>query len=336
MRGRLLRRGVALPGGALLVLPLGQATAVPPALAQATTRAAGQSLAGVAATGAAAALAENVVRAFTAGKAMNVCAWLLGLSTVLVGAGWLAAGRGAAEAPRGEAKAHPVSAPMTLPPEADDALRRGRPDPLEVRRLLLLRNGGTEATEKAVAAGLAWLALQQRADGRWVIEGGQKNDTAATAFGLLPFLGAGFAHMGPLGKEPYAATLQKGLDFLITHQQVSGDLGGGMYGHALGTLTLCQAYALTADPKLKGPAEKAVAYIVAAQHTAGGWRYAPGQPGDTSVTAWQVAALHSARQAGLPVPAKPLDLAQSASPTVARRVPTAATATSCPMPPRPP
>ena len=59
---------------------------------------------------------------------------------------------------------------------------------------------------------------------------------------------------------------------------------------------------MTADPTLKGPAQLAVKYIVAAQHSAGGWRYGPGQAGDTSVTGWQIQALKSALLAGLSVP----------------------------------
>jgi hypothetical protein len=182
---------------------------------------------------------------------------------------------------------------------------------IETRRYLTLRNGGNERTETAVAAGLEWLAAQQKQDGRWVIVGGQHNDTAATAFALLPFLAAGQVHVGPLARPPYDVRVKRGLEFLVTHQNSDGNLGGGMYGHALSTMALSHAFALTADPKLKDPAQKAVDYIVRAQHTAGGWRYTPGTPGDTSVTAWQVAALHVARHAGLAVPRKTIILAHA-------------------------
>src|SRR5262249_28645176 len=147
---------------------------------------------------------------------------------------------------------------------------------------LVARNGGDMKTETAVGAGVEWIVKQQRDDGSWAFDGNTKNDTAATAFGLLPLLGAGHAHRGPFGGGPYAAKVRRGLDALIGKQAANGDLGGGMYAHALGTMALCRAYALSADPKLKEPASKAVAYIIAAQHTAGGWRYGPGQPGDTS------------------------------------------------------
>src|SRR5207253_1788159 len=41
-----------------------------------------------------------------------------------------------------------------------------------------------------------------------------------------------------------------------------------------------------------------------AQHDGGGWRYAPRQVGDTSVTTWQVLALTQGKRAGLHVPAE--------------------------------
>jgi hypothetical protein len=59
---------------------------------------------------------------------------------------------------------------------------------------------------------------------------------------------------------------------------------------------------MTKDPKLKAPAQRAIDYIVMAQHQGGGWRYGPGQAGDTSVTGWQVIALRSAQQGGLRIP----------------------------------
>src|SRR5262249_23946749 len=48
--------------------------------------------------------------------------------------------------------------------------------------------------------------------------------------------------------------------------------------------------------------QKAVNFLVKSQHDAGGWRYHPGEAGDTSVVGWVVMALKSAQMAGLEVP----------------------------------
>jgi hypothetical protein len=171
--------------------------------------------------------------------------------------------------------------------------------------------GGTHQSEAAVAAGLDWLARHQDADGSWAMDRfskcncadcGVKNDIAGTAFGLLPFLGAGQGHKGDAKEEPYARNVERGLQFLLTRQGKEGRFGEGMYEHALATMVLCEAYALTRDPALMKPAQLALDYIVKAQHTAGGWRYGPGQAGDTSVTSWQMTALRTGRVAGLDVP----------------------------------
>ena len=123
---------------------------------------------------------------------------------------------------------------------------------------------------------------------------------------LLPFLGAGHIHTQP-GK--YKDTVQKGLDWLLLHQQKSGELFLGglfnaqMYSHAIASMALCEAYGLSQDPKLKQPAQLAINFIAQSQNKDdGGWRYSPGMAGDTSVLGWQMFALRSARLAGLDVP----------------------------------
>src|SRR6185437_10066296 len=50
-------------------------------------------------------------------------------------------------------------------------------------------------------------------------------------------------------------------------------------------------------------AKRAATFIVNAQNTStGGWRYKPGDRGDTSVLGWQVLALHSAERVGFQIP----------------------------------
>ena len=129
---------------------------------------------------------------------------------------------------------------------------------------------------------------------------------------LLTFLAAGQTHKS---KGPYQQTISKGLTWLIKQQTPDGFLAGNsvqpMYAHGLATLVLCEAYGMTRDENIGLAARKAVAFIERAQHpNTGGWRYYPGDPGDTSVTGWQVMALKSAQLAGLPVSSLVLDNAQ--------------------------
>ena len=127
-------------------------------------------------------------------------------------------------------------------------------------------------------------------------------DTALTGLALLAYLGAGYTQTD--GK--YADTVGKGLDFLLAAQKPDGDLRGmsravGMYCHAMATLALCEAYALTGDERLRVPVERAVGFIVRSRARDGmAWRYAPGAPvGDTSILGWVVLALKSAKLVGI-------------------------------------
>lgn len=195
--------------------------------------------------------------------------------------------------------------------------QRGRPS-LETIEAL----GGSDASEKGIGAALDWLARNQEADGRWdTRKHGAKDDydTAGTGSALLCFYGWGLSHTAD-GK--YQTNIKKALDWLVAQQKEDGDLSGGgkatgrMYCHGIATIALCEAYGATKDPKLKVPAEKAIALILASQSPSkGGWRYEPAKNGvpskdsDTSVTGWQYMALHSAKMADIQVPQSAFDLA---------------------------
>jgi len=75
-----------------------------------------------------------------------------------------------------------------------------------------------------------------------------------------------------------------------------------MYGEAIATMAVCEAYGMTQDVSLKKPAQLGLDYLVKGQHAAGGFRYRPKEPGDTSVTGWCLQALKSGYLAGLSVP----------------------------------
>jgi hypothetical protein len=199
-----------------------------------------------------------------------------------------------------------------------------------VRVEMVKQEGGTTLTEAAVARGLRWIALNQHHDGHWSLSnlphssGGQgqiQSDTAATSLALLPYLGAGQTHLVGMYKD----NVSRGLRWLISQQKEDGDLRGnsqgnaGMYAHGQSAIVLCEAYGMTHDEALRGPAQRALDFIVAAQHSGGGWRYRPGEAGDTSVVGWQLMALQSGRAAGLVVPAATFENASHFLDTVASK-----------------
>ena len=83
-----------------------------------------------------------------------------------------------------------------------------------------------------------------------------------------------------------------------------------MYAQGLTAIVLCEDYAMSGDSSLKKPAQRALDYICSAQHPAGGWRYFPGQPGDMTVTGWQLMALKSGQMAKLEVPSPVIERAR--------------------------
>jgi hypothetical protein len=193
----------------------------------------------------------------------------------------------------------------------------------EKKQALVNAYGGTEESEEAILRGLRWLAAHQRRDGSWSLNEYWKDVpgcncysdvekevddsvTAATAFGVLPFLGAGVTHKSgpetPRELGQYRKKVFSGISYLTANQdKKSGNLHGNMYAHALGTMALCEAYGLSEDERWKIPAQLAVKYMADAQHKEGGWRYSPKQAGDMSVTAWVFLAIRSAQLAGLPI-----------------------------------
>lgn len=166
------------------------------------------------------------------------------------------------------------------------------------RAQLVRQAGFNDASEAVVEKGLAWLVKQQKPDGTWVMDGSNTDRAAGTALGLLPLLGAGHGAKGTTTK--YSINVRRGTSALERLQKPNGSFGA-MYEHALATIALCEASVLMQEPQLRSAAQRAIDYIITAQHDAGGWRYAPKQAGDTSVTGWQVQALYAAKIANLRV-----------------------------------
>ncbi|MFM8633724.1 MAG: prenyltransferase/squalene oxidase repeat-containing protein [Planctomycetia bacterium] len=200
--------------------------------------------------------------------------------------------------------------------EAPFAARRGA-----ARTATVKARGGSAASEEAVEKGLAWLASHQAIDGSWQFDlsgcqchgacrnpGTLDSSTASTAIALLPFLGAGNTH----ADGPYQQVVSRAIYYLVSRMQPTprgGDFcEGTMYGHGVTTLALAEAYGLSGDDMLVPYLRDAIRFIQTAQDQhGGGWRYLPGQAGDTTVTAWQVAALKSASLAGVETPSPTID-----------------------------
>jgi hypothetical protein len=184
------------------------------------------------------------------------------------------------------------------------------------REKMIREGGGNTRSEAAVAGGLKWMARHQALDGHWGMHdfhvhgrcncgnSGGTHDVAGTGFGLLPFLGAGETHKGTGKNSLYAKTVERGLKWLITRQGANGGFSENGYEHAIATIAICEAYGLTADPVLKGPAQRAINRCVSWQRVNGGFRYAhpPVNDHDLSVSAWFVQAMKSGHMAGLTVP----------------------------------
>jgi hypothetical protein len=189
---------------------------------------------------------------------------------------------------------------------------------------LVRRDGGNDASEKAVSRALVWLAEHQMPDGGWNFDHtlcpkckdkcrnpgiltGARN--GATAMALLPFLGAGQTHK----EGKYKKVVHSGLQFLVYRMKNNGSLwepGGRLYSHGLAAIALCEAYAMTRDKRLFAPARASIAYIAYAQDPiGGGWRYNEQQAGDTSVVGWQIMALKSAYMAEIAIPPRTVNKA---------------------------
>ncbi|GAB5402226.1 MAG: prenyltransferase/squalene oxidase repeat-containing protein [Aureliella sp.] len=189
--------------------------------------------------------------------------------------------------------------------------------------------GATADTERAVDAGLAWLARSQSNSGAWVARDfgagtetkalghdrygtGGKADTGVSGLALLAFLSAGHTHL----TGDYREVVTGGLRYLLDAQMPSGDLSGRkqmgnersvlnarMYCHSIATLALAEAYVMTQDDALRGAVIRAAQYSINAQDVVGGgWRYSPGEAGDLSQFGWQAMALKSVERAGVAVP----------------------------------
>lgn len=188
-----------------------------------------------------------------------------------------------------------------------------------IRSALHEAQGGTPPALEAVKSALACLSKHQDArTGAWSVDGqwerGKRKwgSPGVTGLAVLALLSDGHVWTDrkdkPAAAGKLASAAGRGVRFLVSSQDSSGRIGPAtgnyMYNHGIGAAAICEAYAATGLAELKGPAERAVDFIAKAQRPNGGWDYTidEGERSDISVTAWQVAALYSARLADLDVP----------------------------------
>ncbi len=189
----------------------------------------------------------------------------------------------------------------------------------EVRAQVLEKSGGSQETEHAVALALEWFKSHQEPDGRWSGRrfddrcgrcGGEAeidSDASMTGMALLCFLAAGHTHTAD---GPHRDAVRKALTWIVDREDSFGDLRRGetMYSQTIASVALCEAYAMTRDQWLEGPARRAVTFV------ARGPSSQPGRPGrssvsDTSVLGWQIMAIKSAERCGFSVPSTAFDAA---------------------------
>ncbi|MBN8526188.1 MAG: terpene cyclase/mutase family protein [Planctomycetes bacterium] len=193
------------------------------------------------------------------------------------------------------------------------------------RKRAVGRGGGSKGSESAVEAALRWFKKHQSPNGMWDCENYPANCTEApkcepgkpehtdpananiamTGYAVLCFLGAGYDHKTA---NRYRQTVKAGVEWLLSVQKPDGLLGERNYEHPIATMALAEAYAMTNDPSLRGPSQKAVDVLIARQNQDAsggyglGWDYTKASNrNDSSVTGWCIMALKSAYAGGLNV-----------------------------------
>lgn len=158
--------------------------------------------------------------------------------------------------------------------------------------------------ENVYVKGMLYLVKAQDKDGGWAdsMYGGASKQPAVAGLAVLALL----AHGDDPNSGPYAATIKRGLNYLLkTQDPRTGYFGPSMYNHGFATLALAEAYGAVDDDRLGPALEKAVALSLTSQarNPEGAWRYSPeSNDGDTTVSGAIFVSLIAARNAGLAVP----------------------------------
>jgi hypothetical protein len=140
-------------------------------------------------------------------------------------------------------------------------------------------------------------------EGKCPGSGGPLFDPGLSGLATLAFLGAGETHQSAKHGDP----VRNALKYLKGIQDAEGCFGPRTsnhftYNHAMASLAMSEAFALTQSPLFRDSAQKGADFIQQCRNPYLAWRYGVRpQDNDTSVTGWMVAALRSAKTAGLAV-----------------------------------
>ncbi len=199
---------------------------------------------------------------------------------------------------------------------AQDVSSPGNEEVERRERGRILHIGKSTEAARAVVSGLQWLAEHQDPDGHWTLVPARDDegqpveaksratvDIGLTALALLAFLGDG----NTASSGPHQKTVARGLDWLIGQQNVKSGLIGTksahdyIYGHAIATLALADAWQMTRrGRKLEAAVQIAAENLLRHRNPYAAWRYMPRDgDNDASVTAWCLLALETCKRGGI-------------------------------------
>ena len=167
----------------------------------------------------------------------------------------------------------------------------------------------TPKVDETIERGCGWLAKNQGHDGSWGAEGNSgQYKMVMTGLAGLALLSAG----NQPGRGRYGANVTRAAEYCLKHAQRDGLItsdteGQTMYGHGFAMTFLAELYGMDPSAEMGQRIKQALTLAVKKTHQSqsvnGGWYYSPNSGADEgSVTATQVQALRSCRNAGIDVP----------------------------------
>ena len=160
--------------------------------------------------------------------------------------------------------------------------------------------------DRLYVKGLQFLAASQSDQGNWS-DRPYGMEPGVVGLALVSLL----AHGDDPNHGPYAITIKRSLDFILSEQnQQTGYIGRTMYNHGFATLSLAEAYGAVMDERIGPALKRAIGLILESQsqNPSHAWRYSPeSQDADTTVSGAQMVSLFAARNAGLSVPQEAIE-----------------------------